>query len=172
VHVIEVVVIAGPPGVGKSSTAREVSNQLRRARVAHAVIDTEALGVVYPPPANERELTERNVAAVTESFREHGARRLVIAGTHLTRRDDLEWVRRATAGERFTLIQLAASEATLRARLRHREMGSGPDGGPDGALREVPAPPRDLSPEVRLFETERSSLEETAAHIIAVAGWA
>jgi len=169
--VIEVVVIAGPTGVGKSSTALEVSGQLRRARVAHAVIDTETLDLVYPPPPNHQELAERNLAAVWQSFRDHGAQRLVVAGKHLTRRDELEWVRRATDGERFTLIQLAASDATLRARLRHREMGSGRGGGPELALREVPAPPRDLSPEVRLFETERSSLEETAAHIIAVAGW-
>jgi len=172
VRVIEVVVIAGPPGVGKSSTAREVANQLRRAGVAHAVIDTDALELVYPRPANQQELTERHVAALSQTFREHGAPRLVVAGTDLTRRDEVEWVRRATAGERFTLIQLAASAATLRARLRHREMGSGSGGGPERALREVASPPRDLSPEVRLFETERSSLEETAAHIIAVAGWA
>ena len=163
--------IAGPTGVGKSSTALEVSGQLRRARVAHAVIDTDALDLVYPPAADPREVTERNLAAVWQTFRDHGTVRLVVAGTHLTRREELEWVRRATAGERFTLIQLAASAATLRARLRHREMGSGRDGGPERALHEVPAPPRDLSPEVRLFETERSSLEETAAHIIAVAGW-
>ena len=164
--------IAGPSGVGKSATAREVSNQLRRAQVAHAVIDTEALELVYPPPANQRELTEQHVAAISQTFREHGAPRLVVAGTDLTRRDELEWLRRATGGDRFTLIQLAASAATLRARLRHREMGSGRDGAPEGALREGAAPPRDLSPEVRLFETERSSLEETAAHIISVAGWA
>ena len=157
--------------MGKSSTALEVSNQLRRARVAHAVVDADALDNIYPPPP-DGDVTERNLAAVCQTFRDHGALRLVVAGTHLTRRSDLEWVRRATEGERFTLIQLAASEATLRARLRHREIGSGRDGGPERALREVPAPPRDLSPEVRLFETERSSLEETAAHIIAVAGWA
>ena len=168
---IDVVVIAGPTGVGKSSTALEVSSQLRRARVAHAVIDTEALGLVYPPAADPPEVAERNLAAVWQTFRDHGAKRLVVAGTHLTRRDELEWVRRATEGDRFTLIQLAASAATLRARLRHREMGSGRGGGPERALHEVPEPQRDLSPEVRLFETERSSLEETAAHIIAVAGW-
>jgi hypothetical protein len=169
--VIDVVVIGGPTGVGKSSTALEISNQLRRARVAHAVIDTEALDVVYPRPKDEHELIERNLAAVWQTFRDQGTRRLVVAGTHLTRRDALEGVRRATEGDRFTLIQLAASGATLRARLRHREMGSGRDGGPERPLAEVPAPPRELSPEVRLFETERSSLEETAAHIIAVAGW-
>jgi len=168
--VIEVVVIAGPRGVGKSATALEMSNQLRGARVAHAVIDTEALDVVYPHPADEREIAERNLAAVWHTFRDHGTQRLVVAGAHLTRRDELEWVRRAIDGDRFTLIQLAASAATLRARLRYREMGSGRDSGPERALHEVPAPPRDLSPEVRLFETERSSLEETAAHIIAVAG--
>src|SRR3954453_20007372 len=104
-----------------------MSNHLRRARVPHAVIDTEALDVVYPHPADEREIAERNLAAVWNTFREHGTRRLLVAGAPLTRRDELEWVRRAIDGDRFTLIQLAASAATLRARLRYREMGSGRD---------------------------------------------
>jgi adenylylsulfate kinase-like enzyme len=43
----DVLVIAGPAGVGKTCTANEVSQQLRAAGVAHAVVDTDALDDVY-----------------------------------------------------------------------------------------------------------------------------
>jgi hypothetical protein len=168
---IDVVVIAGPSGVGKSATAFEMSNQLRVAGVPHAVIDTDALDHVYPPPENQWQLTERNLAAVWETFFEGGARRLVVSGVHLNRRGEQEWVRRATRGDRFTLVQLAASDAALAARLRQREIGSGRDRHLERMLRHLKAQPKDLSPDTRLFETERRSLEETAARIIEVVGW-
>jgi adenylylsulfate kinase-like enzyme len=44
-------VLAGAAGVGKSATADEISAQLRRAGVAHAVIDTDALADVFPRSA-------------------------------------------------------------------------------------------------------------------------
>ena len=164
--------IAGPAGVGKTSTAFEVSDQLQRAGVAHAVIDTDELDHIYPPPADQRELTERNLAAVSESFLDSGAERLIVAGVHLNRREEQPWVRRATRGDRFTLIQLTASDAALAARLRHREIGSGFDAQLARTRRQITEPATHLSPETRLFETERTSLEETATRIIAVAGWA
>lgn len=164
--------IAGPVGVGKSSTAFEVSDQLRTAGVAHAVIDTDDLDRIYPPPDDRRALTERNLAAVCQTFLDCGAERLIVAGVELNRRDEQPWVRRATQGDRFTLIQLTASDAALAARLRYREIGSGFDAQLERARGHTAEPPRDLSPETRLFETERTSLEESATRIIAVTGWA
>jgi len=169
--VIDVVVIAGPAGVGKSSTAFEMSNQLRGAGISHAVIDTDALDHVYPPPENQRALTERNLAAVSQSFLDCGVRRLIVAGVYLNRRREQEWVRHATQGDRFTLIQLAASDGTLAARVRQREIGSGRDGQLEQTHRQLIEAPKDLSPDTRLFETERRSLQETAARIIEVVGW-
>jgi len=169
--VIDVLVIGGPAGVGKSATAFEVSDQLQCAGIAHAVIDTDMLDRIYPAPADQRELTERNLASVWQSFLDRGAKRLVLAGAHLNRRAEQVWVRRATRGDRFTLIQLAASDATRAARVRRREIGSGRDGQLERTLLQAAERPTDLSPDVRLFETERKSLEETASRIIAVVGW-
>jgi molybdopterin-guanine dinucleotide biosynthesis protein len=61
---MEVLVIAGPAGVGKTTVANEVSAQLRRANVAHAVVDTDVLDDVFPVPDEQWRVTEQNLAAV------------------------------------------------------------------------------------------------------------
>ncbi|HEV8154563.1 MAG TPA: hypothetical protein VGP67_03460 [Gaiellales bacterium] len=110
---IEVLVISGPAAVGKTSVANEVSAQLRAADIAHAVIDTDALDDVYPVPDEQWRLTERNLAAVWQSFRELGTRRLIVVGVYMHRGSELSWIRRASGVDRLTLVRLSASERTL-----------------------------------------------------------
>ncbi len=122
---VTVLVISGPAGVGKTSVAFEVSLHLQAAQIKHAVIDTDELDHEYPTPPDLPTLTERNLAAIWQSFAERGTRRLILTGVHLDQPSELEWIARAVPSAHFTLARLRASEAGLHARLRQREMGTG-----------------------------------------------
>ena len=110
-------VISGAAGVGKSSTAYEVSNQLQRAGVGHAVVDSDELDHIFPVPPDLARLTERNLKCVWSGFSERGVTRLVLVGVYLHRPAELEWIRRAIPGAHFTLVRLVASDETLADRL-------------------------------------------------------
>lgn len=60
----DVLLICGAAGVGKSSVAREISLQLERSGVPHALIDTDELDRIYPVPGDLPAVTERNLWAV------------------------------------------------------------------------------------------------------------
>jgi 2-phosphoglycerate kinase len=103
---IEVLVIAGPAAVGKTSVANEVSAQLRAAEIAHAVIDTDALDDVFPVPDEQWRLTERNLVSVWQSFREVGTHRLILTGIYMHRESELSWIRRASGADRHIAAEI------------------------------------------------------------------
>ena len=121
---IEIVVIAGPAGVGKTTVANELSVQLQGDGVRHAVVDTDALDDIFPVPEDQWRLTERHLAFVWQSYRELGISRLILTGVYLHDPKELAWITRATSPDRVTLIRLDASEDTLACRVRGREIGS------------------------------------------------
>jgi 2-phosphoglycerate kinase len=169
--VIEVLVIGGPAGVGKSSTAFEVSNQLQHVQVPHALIDTDELDRIYPVPSDLGALTERNLASIWQSFAERGTQRLVLVGVFLHRESELTSVRRATSAEHITLVQLAASDETLRERVGRREIGSAADAQLTRTLRQARELQMDVAADVHVLDTDSESVEETAARILEIAGW-
>jgi predicted kinase len=170
--VIDVLVIAGPAGVGKTSTANEVSQQLRASGIAHAVVDTDTLDDVFPVPEDQWRITERNLAAVWGTFAELGTRRLLLTGVHMHRPSELEWIRRATAAERFTLVRLTASEATLMRRIAAREIGSALESQRTRTLQQVREMEAEVTGEAHLIETDDLSVVATAAEVIRLTGWA
>jgi hypothetical protein len=168
----DVLVIAGPAGVGKTCTANEVSQQLRAAGVAHAVVDTDALDDVYPVPADQWRITERNLAAVWRTYTELGVDRLILTGVYMHRDSELEWIRRATAPDRLTLVELTASDATLMERVQAREIGTALDDQRKRTLRQVGELEAERSPQVLLVETDGRSVVSTAGRIVALLDWA
>lgn len=162
---VDVLVISGAAGVGKSSTAYEISHQLRIAGVAHAVLDSDELDHIYPLPRDLPRLTERDLAAVWEGLRAYGARRLVLVGVFLHRPSESAWIARAVPGARFTHVQLVASRAVLVDRIRRREIGSGADCQIARTMAQLEA----LEPEeadVRLVPTDAAPVEGVAREII------
>lgn len=78
----DVLVISGPAGVGKSAVAFEMTLQLRAAAIPHALVDTDELDRIYPVPDDLPSITERNLAAVWETFSERGIDKLILVGVY------------------------------------------------------------------------------------------
>jgi hypothetical protein len=139
--------------------------------VAHAVVDTDALDDVYPVPADQWRITERNLAAVWRTFTELGVDRLILTGVYMHRDSELEWIRRATAPDRLTLVELTASEATLMERVQAREIGTGLDGQRRRTLRQAGELEAERSPRVLLIGTDGRSVVSTAERIVGLLDW-
>jgi cytidylate kinase len=167
----DVLVIAGPAGVGKTSTANEVSQQLRAAGVKHAVVDTDALDDVYPIPAEQWRTTERNLAAVWRTYTELGIDRLIITGVHVHRDAELAWIKRATAAQTLTLVRLTACDATLMERVRKREIGSRLESQLRRTLEQTRRLDAEGGGEAHVIDTDGLSVAATAARIAGLAGW-
>ena len=77
---VPVLIVTGPVGVGKTTTAMAVSDELERSGVAHAWVDIDQLAQCFPRPADDRfhsRLARRNLTAVCANFLDAGAGRLV-----------------------------------------------------------------------------------------------
>jgi DNA polymerase III delta prime subunit len=122
---VDVLLITGPAGVGKSTAAYELSRLLERRDIAHALIDSDELDRIYPPPSNLAWVTEESLSAVWGVLTRHGAPRLVLVGVYLDLPHEREWISRAVPEANMTCIRLLGSEPTLRQRIRQREIGSG-----------------------------------------------
>jgi len=167
----EVVLISGAAGVGKSSTAFEMSVQLQAAGVPHALIDTDELDRIYPVPDDLYQVTERSLTAVWQVFREYGASRLIVVGVWVHEPSELAWLVRAIPDARFTLVRLAASYATLAERIGRREIGSDLDGQLERTRRQLRKLARERRRDVHVIQTDGAAIADTAAEIIRLAGW-
>jgi adenylylsulfate kinase-like enzyme len=61
---VQVLLLSGPAGVGKSTLGWEIAAQLRRLGIAHVLLDSDELDRVWPLTAAERDqLNQANLAA-------------------------------------------------------------------------------------------------------------
>ena len=80
---LQVLWICGPPGIGKSTVAWATYRHVHEAGVAVAYVDIDQIGICYPEPPSDPtrdRMKARNLAAVAETFRLHGARVLIVSG--------------------------------------------------------------------------------------------
>ena len=164
----DVLVISGPAGVGKSVTAFEVSHRLQRAEMDHVLIDTDELDRIYPVPDDLSAVTERNLAAMWQTFAARGARRLILVGVFLDREVELEWARRAIPDAQFTCIRLLASDSTLTERVHRRELGSDRDDQLERTRRQVVKIDADRREGITSIATDGRDLGDIAAEILAI----
>jgi hypothetical protein len=119
---VPVLVVTGPVGVGKTTVASEISEQLAAAGEPHAFVDVDALRWSYPSPPGDRfrvALAMRNLAAVWANFRAEGARRLVLADV-VESRDELGRFDEAVPDAQVQVVRLTAGSKLLVARVRQR----------------------------------------------------
>lgn len=114
-------VIGGRSGVGKSSVAFTLHDQLPAEGVRHAVIEGDVLDLAWPAPWEHR-LAERNLAAVWSNYRALGYERLIYTNTmSVMHAGDLA----AAMGDDpvVTAVLLTADDSTAQVRLAGREHG-------------------------------------------------
>jgi hypothetical protein len=123
----EILLITGAAGVGKSTASWEISEELKRRGLAHAVIDTDELDRVWPPPldgTNWRRLDVANLASWWSRYAELGIPRLVLAGVFLDLDAAIAWITEAIPGGEIRTVRLVVSTDELRRRVERREIGS------------------------------------------------
>ena len=169
---VDVVVLTGAPGVGKSSLAEEMFDQLCDRGVRHAAIDVDALCLSYPfrsgDPYNNATAIE-NVASVWANFSRHGIDRLVLVRV-VESRADVERLLAAIPGAHATVCHLAASPSTVEERIRRREVGSSTE-LLAARGRQLAAMEPDLGFVDIVLETGGRALDELAAELLARLGW-
>ncbi|WDV49616.1 AAA family ATPase [Streptomyces coeruleorubidus] len=127
---IHVLWLCGPPGVGKTTVAWQLYQELNRSASA-AFVDVDQLGICYPERAADpgrHRMKAHNVAAVAEGFRRVGARCLVVSGV----------VDAERGVELAGLPRAAVTVCRLRVgpdELRRRFLGRGGDPGLLDAVR-------------------------------------
>ena len=126
---LELLLIGGRSGVGKTTVAHELSEWWQRRGVAHCLVDGDNLGAAYPKPADDPDgsaLTEANLRAVWENYAAAGHRRLVYVNTVSVLEPSM--VLRAIGGSaRVSGVLLTTTDETAHARLARREVGTALD---------------------------------------------
>ena len=126
---VPVLIISGPVGVGKTSVAHEMFDQLIDRNIAHAVIDIDALGISWPfgenDPFNNR-VAMRNLGAVWTNFAASGVTRAILPRV-IESQADLAPYKTAIPGADIQVCRLTATINTLRERVTRRESGSSQD---------------------------------------------
>jgi chloramphenicol 3-O-phosphotransferase len=125
---VPVLLITGPVGVGKTTTAHGVGDLLAAANLSYGIVDFDGLTLCYPPPADDphnSRLGFRNLAVVWKHYAAAGTGRLIIARV-IEARDELEQYRQAVPGADITVVRLRASDETLQERVLGRKIVTGP----------------------------------------------
>lgn len=115
---MEVLRLAGPPGVGKSTIGWVVAQQAGDDGSPTAYLDIDQLGMCYPAPKGDPErwqLKERTLDAIASALRDHGVQRLVVSGVACP-----EDSPPSTAGGPVTSVWLEAPADAIRDRLAPR----------------------------------------------------
>jgi hypothetical protein len=127
---VEVLVVCGASGTGKTVTMWEIGHRLQQRGVPHALIDTDELDRVWPQPEPVEALlsvTRRHLRTMWETFSGLGTRHLVLCGVMASVAQSEESIAEAVPGATITYVRLTAERATRERRLRGRTLGSGFD---------------------------------------------
>lgn len=154
--------------------------QLSGAEIAHAIIESDELDRVYPKPAaadldrlrpGTRDVSSLNLAALWATYRALGHRRLIMSGVMLHLDFDRRWILQAIPDAAIKVIRLVAGEASLRARIEHREIGSGADAQMERSLRQAQRMASEKPDGLMIVQTDGRSPAELAKAVLEMVEW-
>jgi broad-specificity NMP kinase len=172
---VPTILLTGPVGSGKTTVSFEMSRQLEAAQVGYALVDTDELDRVFPPPADDPHkalLTRRNLAAVWANLRAAGANRLILVMVAASLEYEMPHLREAVPEAEIITVRLRASEMTLLERLRRREVGSGLEYHRRRAVEQASLMDREEDRDgVLVVETTGKSVPVVAREVLRSVGW-
>ncbi|MFC8271437.1 AAA family ATPase [Streptomyces sp. NPDC057271] len=172
---VEVLLIGGRAGVGKTTVGWEVSARLRAATVAHCVIEGDFMGQAHPAPEGDprrRRIAERNLTALWSNYAELGYRRLIYTHTVSVLAENEGMFRRAMgANVRIVRVVLTASDATARERLTARELGSELKQELEGSARKARILEEQTPPGTVRVATDGRAVVDIAREVVGATGW-
>jgi len=168
VNDVDVLVLHGSPGAGKTTLARAVSELLREADLAHGVIDMDELSIVHPQPG--RSFARENLKAIWPRYAAVPGLRLLLPSV-IADEADLLLLRDALPGANLAVCELTAPEAVLKERVTAREPN---EFWREGLRRWVDVfHARDDLHRIRdfLVSTHERSVEDAAREVVTKVGW-
>lgn len=177
---VEILLVTGPAGAGKSTLCWEIGDLLANAGVPHAAIETDELDRVFPKPGPEelaalvpgaRDVSQLNLAALWRAYRALGHNRLLMSGVMANLAFDKRWILAAVPDARITVVRLRAADETLLARLDRREQGAGRDAQMERSLRQSQRMRQEAADGFLVVDTDGRSPAELARAILAQSGW-
>jgi adenylylsulfate kinase-like enzyme len=168
---VPVLLVTGPVGVGKTSTAEAMSNLLTDQGIRHAYVDLPQISRVFPERAEDpwnEEVGHRNLACMWRNFQAAGAGRLVVSRV-LEDRSLIRRIEVAVPGADVVVVRLQAPLAVVEERIRGRDPEH-PGWFLEAAAYLVPAMDAQRV-EDHLVANATLSIDETAREALRVAGW-
>lgn len=177
---VEILLITGPAGVGKSTLCWEMSAILAEAGIAHVAIESDELDRVFPKPGAEelallapgaRDVSQLNLAALWRTYHALGHSRLIMSGVMLHVAFDKRWILAAIPEARITVVRLRAGDEALLERLDRRETGAGRDAQIERSLRQAKRIAGEDAAGFIVIETDGHTPAELAGEALGKAGW-
>lgn len=183
---IQILLLGGASGTGKTTVGWELSAILEHRCVAHCVIDGDTLGHIFPAPPGDPSrsgIVERNLASVWSGFAEVGQTRLIYTNTVSVLEEEMirRAVRASSAGGvvssevevqvEFTSVVLVAGARTVAQRLARRETGDRVDLHIDRSLRAAMLLQQRASKSVVVISTDGRAVEDVALEVLDATGW-
>ena len=116
---MEILIITGSPGAGKTSVSNALAEQFRKANTPHLVIDPDEIARIYP----EKSLNEVKLEALATLYPfyvKHGVDRMIIPLT-IDSDTELNQLHELFGQENVRVITLVTDEAVLLKRVAERE---------------------------------------------------
>lgn len=170
---VQVLLLGGRSGAGKTSVAHEVSARYQQTGVAHCLVDGDNLDAAYPKPHDDQHgsgLTEANLRAVWATYSAAGYRRLLYVNTVSVL--ERAMIARAVGGTTCCRgVLLTATDSTARQRLTGREIGTELDVHLERSTRMADHLDRYVQEWVLRVPTDGRSVSDIAREVMCSTGW-